>query len=176
VRRSIVGVIDDMAAFITANRDPDMGSTIFGLANEAAILAALTHSDLLEKGVVAVPSLPWHDRTDLAPLQFTAGKEELDYNNSFDIALLPITQHAEPRKVQVKSGISAKKYTGDIVVINCAEILTEVLKNRPPDIREPQSNHLYRLLLQPKIEQSDSAARAIYAQVVPRLFTEPEAA
>ncbi len=132
-----------------------------GAANEYSVLLALQSSNLLEKGLLAIPSFPWEEdgienttlHTKIVRQPQNGGK--FKQNTNYDISIINLF---DPRniikKIQVKtSGNFTKFYDESINLINSSEIVQELNNNAP-------AQHRYSNLLSFYIYRQDDGQSA----------------
>lgn len=102
---------------------PHEAPQIVGRANEAVLIAALLHTDITNKGLLALPAFTWQDKGTIAKEKST-GK-----NPRFDINVVDIRTGAHIMPIQAKTKAreeDAFEYTAKTKVVEANKIMAMV--------------------------------------------------
>jgi hypothetical protein len=99
---------------------------LLGIGSEAAIMASLLTMPIYERGYIPLPAFTWEDDGKYNLLHHRYA-DSADESTLIDIKLVPLDNNTLPIKIQVKTRArDAKKYAGDITVINCLDVVNAI--------------------------------------------------
>jgi hypothetical protein len=180
-RRSMLRTIQAIDAEISDARNNGNKNTdsLIGVVNEALFLAALTHKNTLNLGLIALPSFYWQDRASSNKVWSSSSDDSKSELPGFDIQLVSMTNTHHLDKIQIKSSHNydeIKVYEHDIIILSAtdyADVIGEIAQigDSPramslhkrfsgvgPEITGPRIEKLNELVLQEIVQQKKHIA------------------